>query len=109
MTVGAAPLWLVALVIARDVADRGGRVAGRSSAVCRCGSQPLLIGKATTAVQVGYVGVLAVCCWPSTWMRRDLMAAAGYTVAVFALLSRLAYAQRFPARAPVRAARREPA
>jgi cardiolipin synthase len=56
--------------------------------------EPLLIGKASTLVQVGYVGFLLLLLAFDLESPR-LVTAAGYTVAVFAVLSLAAYAQLF--------------
>ncbi len=91
--VGAAPLWLVALVIARDVIIGGGALLAKLLQL-PLRIRPLLIGKAATAIEVAYVGVrlflLAI--------ERDtpvLLRDAGYLVAAFALLSGLAYLNVF--------------
>jgi cardiolipin synthase len=91
--VGAAPFWLVALVIARDgLIAAGAMLARMSSLPMRI--EPLMIGKASTLVQVGYVGfLLLLLAFDRDWPR--LVMAAGYTVAVFAILSLAAYAQLF--------------
>lgn len=91
--IGAAPFWLVALVIARDILISGGAVLARMSSL-PMRIEPLLIGKASTLVQVGYVGILLLLL---AFDRESpkLMAAASYTVAVFAILSLAAYAQLF--------------
>ncbi len=52
---GAAPFWLVVLVLTRDIAIAlGAAIAWASSLPLHIA--PLIVGKATTAVQVGYVG-----------------------------------------------------
>ena len=93
LTVGAAPLWLVVLVIARDVAIAGG--AGLAKALSLpLRIAPLMIGKATAAAQVGYVGLLL----GLLAFDRDaprLVLAGSYTVAVFLVLSGAAYVQLF--------------
>src|ERR1700682_5598299 len=54
---GIAPVWLTLLVIARDAAIVVGIALARSLAL-PMHVAPLPIGKATTAIQVGYVGML---------------------------------------------------
>lgn len=89
--IGAAPFWLVALVIARDALIAAGAALARISGLL-LRIEPLLIGKASTLVQVGYVGFLLLLLAFDLEMPR-LVRAAGYTVAVFAILSLAAYAQ----------------
>jgi cardiolipin synthase len=91
--VGAVPFWLVALVIARDALIAAGAVLARMASL-PMRIEPLLIGKASTLVQVGYVGFLLLLLAFDLESPR-LVAAAGYTVAVFAILSLAAYAQLF--------------
>ena len=55
--VGAAPFWLMVLVIVRDILIAGGALLARMSSL-PMRIEPLLIGKASTLVQVGYVGIL---------------------------------------------------
>ncbi len=57
LKVGVAPFWLVTLVIARDVAIGAGALLARLLGL-PLRIAPLAIGKATTAVLVGYVGIL---------------------------------------------------
>ncbi len=91
--VGAAPFWLVVLVIARDILIAGGALLARMSSL-PMRIEPLLIGKASTLVQMGYVGILLLLLAFDRESPR-LVAATGYTVAVFAILSLAAYAQLF--------------
>jgi cardiolipin synthase len=87
--VGAAPLWLVALVIARDAIIAGGAVLAKALRLS-LRIRPLLVGKAATASEVAYVGVLLFL----LAIERDaplLLRGAGYLVAAFVLLSGLAY------------------
>jgi cardiolipin synthase (CMP-forming) len=90
---GAVALWLVVLVIARDaLIVTGALLAKAFSLPMRIA--PLTIGKATTAVQVAYVGIVLLLLAFDEEAPRLVMAA-GYTVAVFAVLSLAAYAQLF--------------
>jgi cardiolipin synthase len=93
LRVGAAPFWLVVLVIARDGVIATGAVLARIFNL-PMRIEPLMVGKASTAVQVGYVGILLLLL---AFDREapGLAAAAAYTVAVFACLSFAAYAQLF--------------
>ena len=87
--VGAAPLWLVAVVIARDVVIGGGALLAKSLQL-PLRIRPLMIGKAATAVEVAYVGVrlfLLAIDRQAPVLLRD----ASYLVAAFAALSGLAY------------------
>jgi cardiolipin synthase (CMP-forming) len=93
LRVGVAPFWLVVLVIARDSAIASGALLARALNL-PLRVAPLVIGKASTAVQVGYVGILLLLLAFDRESPR-LVAAAGYTVAVFAILSLAAYAQLF--------------
>lgn len=93
LRVDAAPLWLVVMVIARDgLIATGAMLARISNLPMRIES--LMIGKASTVVQVGYVGIVLLLL---AFDREapHLVAAAGYTVAVFAFLSFAAYVQLF--------------
>ena len=91
--IGAAPFWLVVLVIARDALIAAGATLGRMASL-PMRIEPLLIGKASTLVQVGYVGLLLLLLAFDLESPR-LAAAAGYTVAVFAIFSLAAYVQLF--------------
>ena len=57
LIVGAAPFWLVALVIARDVAIAGGVLLAKFLGL-KLRIAPLAAGKVTTAALAGYVGML---------------------------------------------------
>jgi cardiolipin synthase len=90
---GAAPFWLVALVLARDIAIAlGAIIAWAMSLPLKIA--PLIVGKATTAVQIGYVGVWLLLL-AFDWEAPRLMLAGAYTVAVFTLLSAFAYGHLF--------------
>lgn len=90
---GLAPLWLVVLVLARDIAIALGAIAAWAFSL-PWKVAPLMIGKATAAVLVGYVGAwLLLLAFDQDWPR--LMHAAALTVAVFMLLSSAAYARAF--------------
>jgi cardiolipin synthase (CMP-forming) len=90
---GEAPFWLVLLVLARDIAIAlGATIAWALSLPLRIA--PLIIGKATTAVQVGYVGAWLLLLAFDLEAPR-LMLAGAYTVAVFTLLSAFAYGNVF--------------
>lgn len=91
--VGASPLWLVAVVIARDLVIGGGALLAKSLKLA-LRIRPLLIGKAATAVEVTYVSVrlfLLAIDRQAPILLRD----AAYLVATFAVLSGLAYAMVF--------------
>lgn len=53
------PLWLAALVIARDVAIVGGILLARFLEL-PIRIEPLVIGKISTAIQIGYIGFVLV-------------------------------------------------
>jgi cardiolipin synthase (CMP-forming) len=91
--VGAAPLWLVALVIARDVVIGSGAVLARMLNL-PLRIEPLMIGKATTAVLVGYVGILLLLLALDQDAPR-LVKAGHYTVALFVVLSAAIYLHSF--------------
>ena len=55
LQIGAAPFWLVVLVIARDAVIAGGALLAKAPGL-PLRIAPLAIGKATTAVLVAYVG-----------------------------------------------------
>ena len=93
LRVGAVPFWLVMLVIARDLLIAAGAVLAKFFNL-PLRIEPLLIGKASTVVQVGYVGILLLLLAFDLESPR-LVAAAGYTVMVFIILSLAAYAQLF--------------
>ena len=93
LRVGAAPFWLVVLVIARDILIAAGAMLAKLFSLS-LKVDPLMIGKASTVVQVGYVGILLLLLAFDRESPR-LVAAAGYTVAVFIVLSFAAYTQLF--------------
>ncbi len=90
---GEAPFWLVLLVLARDIAIALCTGIGRALQL-HLHIAPFMLGNATTALQVGYVGawllLLAL-----DWEAPRLMQAGAYTVAVFTLLSAFAYGHLF--------------
>src|SRR6185312_2686736 len=93
LRVGAVAFWLVVLVIARDALIATG------ATLVRISSLPMRIaflinGTATTAVQVAYVGILLLLLAFDREAPR-IVTAAGYTVAVFAILSLAAYGRLF--------------
>jgi cardiolipin synthase len=79
------------LVIARDALIATGAVLAKILGL-PMRIEPLLVGKASTLVQVGYVGFLLLLLAFDLESPR-LVAASGYTVAVFAVFSLAAYAQ----------------
>ena len=90
--VGAAPLWLVALVICRDCLRSPRACCSPSLFSLPVRIEPLAIGKATTVVQVGTIGLWLLL------LALDLEApglttAAAWTAAIFTVLSALAYGQ----------------
>jgi cardiolipin synthase len=90
---GKAPWWLVLLVVAGDAAIAlGATIVWMLSLPLRIA--PLMIGKATTAVQVGYIGAWLLLLAADLETPR-LMQAGAYTVAVFTLLSAFAYGGQF--------------
>jgi cardiolipin synthase (CMP-forming) len=91
--IGAAPPWLVALVVARDGAIALGWLSARVFAL-PIRFEALMIGKATTAVQIGYIGLALLLLAFDREMPR-LMLAAAYTTAVFTVASGLVYGQMF--------------
>lgn len=93
LKVGAVPLWLVVLVITRDLVIAGGAVLAKILNL-PLRIAPLMIGKAAMAVLAGFVGIRLLLL-ALDQEAAALIAACGYTVAVFVLLSGLAYAQLF--------------
>ena len=88
---GTTPLWLTVLVIARDVAIVGGLLLALYMAL-PIQVTPLLIGKASTAVQVAYVGlILLLLAFDIPAPRLEL--AAAIAVATFTVASWLGYGQ----------------
>jgi cardiolipin synthase len=90
---GAVPLWLVLMVMARDIAIGLGAIIVWALSL-PLAIAPLIIGKATTVVQVGYVGAWLILLALDMEAPR-LMLAGAYTVAVFTLLSAFAYGSVF--------------
>ncbi|AWN42435.1 CDP-alcohol phosphatidyltransferase family protein [Methylobacterium durans] len=90
-TVGALPVWLVAVVIARDlliVAAVGlAWVSGRRFAI-----KPLLVGKLNTAAQIG-LATLVLVAHAGGWSLDGLVALVCWLVAGTSLLSLAAYAR----------------
>jgi cardiolipin synthase len=85
LRIGAVPLWLVALVLSRDLFIAGG-VAISWALSLPLRMAPLAVGKATTAVEILYIGAVLVL----LAFDRDapaLMLAAAATVSVFVSLS----------------------
>ncbi|MEP6830510.1 MAG: CDP-alcohol phosphatidyltransferase family protein [Rhizomicrobium sp.] len=93
LIVGAAPFWLVVLVIGRDAIIGGGAVLAKILGL-PLRIAPLAIGKATTAVLVGYVGILLLLLAFDQDAPR-LAKAAGYATAFFVALSAAMYIQIF--------------
>ena len=88
---GVSPLWLTVVVIARDAAIVAGIGLARSLAL-PIRVAPLPIGKASTAIQVGYVGLmLALLAFNFDWER--LRMAAVFATAILTLASAFAYGQ----------------
>lgn len=90
---GEAPLWLVVLVLARDLAIALGALLTWTLAL-PLQITPVMIGKAAAAVQVGYIGAWLLLLAFDLEAPRTMTAAA-YTVAVFTLLSAFAYGRLF--------------
>ena len=86
-----APLWLSALVIGRDAAIVAGVLLARALSL-PVKMEPLAIGKASTVVQIGYIGLLLLLLTFNIDMPQ-LAFFAAVTAAVFTLLSWLAYGQ----------------
>ena len=89
--VGAVPLWLAALVIGRDVAIVLGVGLARLLAA-PLQIEPLMIGKASTVVQVVYVALVLLRLAADLSLPR-LVFAGSVMVAIFTLLSFFAYAK----------------
>jgi cardiolipin synthase (CMP-forming) len=89
--IGQAPLWLAAIVIGRDVAIVLGVLIARALSL-PVKMEPLAVGKASTVVQVGYIGLMLLL----LTLRKDmapLAMDAAYIAAGFTALSWLAYGQ----------------
>jgi cardiolipin synthase len=93
LAVGAVPLWLVLLVIARDVAVAGGALLAKALAL-PLAVAPTVLGKATTAALIGYV-CLVLLLLAADMEAPRLAKAGGYAVAGLVILSGLAYLQVF--------------
>ena len=89
--IGQAPFWLTAIVIGRDVAIVLG-VAVAWLLALPVKVEPLAVGKASTVVQVGYVGLILLLLSSQTGMP-VLAEAAGIIAAGFTLMSWFAYGQ----------------
>ena len=88
---GVTPLWLTVIVIARDAAIVAGIALARSLAL-PVRVAPLPIGKANTAIQVGYVGLMLFLLAFNLEAERLQMTAVLAT-AILTLASSFAYAQ----------------
>lgn len=86
-----APLWLSAIVIGRDAAIVLGVLVARALSL-PVKMEPLAIGKASTVVQVGYIGLLLLLLTFNLVMPQLTMVAAAIA-GVFTVLSWLAYGQ----------------
>lgn len=91
--VGASPLWLVVLVIARDAAIIAGWLVARLLGL-PLATAPLFIGKVSTAVQALYVLVALLLLAFDLDVPR-LAQAAAWTCGLFAVLSAVTYAGLF--------------
>lgn len=88
--VGATPLWLAAAVIGRDVCIVAGVLAAKlANAPLKL--EPLIVGKVSTVVQVGYVVLLLVSRAAAWQIPPPLVVAAELSVAVLAAWSLVAY------------------
>lgn len=87
--IGITPLWLTILVIARDVAIVLGLLLALAMAL-PVQIAPLLIGKASTAVQVAYVALALVMLAFGIHIPR-ILAVTGFAVAIFTVASWLGY------------------
>jgi cardiolipin synthase len=91
--VGAAPLWLTALVVGRDLSLGAGAVLAKGLSL-PLHIAPIRLGKASTLMQIVYVGLLLLL----LAVERDapgLMMAAAIVTAGVTILSWLAYVQIF--------------
>ena len=89
--IGVAPLWLMALVLLRDIAIVLGVGVTRLFAL-PIKMEPLAVGKACTVVQVGYIGLVLLLRTFDTGMP-VLAEAAGIIAAAFTLMSWFSYGQ----------------
>jgi cardiolipin synthase len=85
------PLWLTAIVIGRDIAIILGIALAKLLSL-PLKVEALVVGKASTVVQVGYVGLVLLLLTFNVVMPQ-LATAAAVITAGFAVLSGLAYAQ----------------
>jgi cardiolipin synthase (CMP-forming) len=89
LRVGAVPLWLVVLVLGRDLLVAVGvALAWALSLPLRMA--PLGVGKAATAIELIYIGA-ALLLLALDWEAPHLMLAAAATMSLFVVLSGLAY------------------
>ncbi len=89
----AAPLWLTAIVIGRDVAIVLGVILARALSL-PVKMQPLAVGKASTVVQIGYIGLLLLSLSLGLSVNMTpLLGVAALLAAGFTILSWLAYGQ----------------
>jgi cardiolipin synthase len=86
-----APLWLSAIIVGRDAAIVAGVLAARALSL-PVKMEPLAIGKASTVVQIGYIGLLLLLLAFNLDMPQLTLFAAA-TTAVFTLMSWFAYGQ----------------
>lgn len=93
LAVGAVPLWLVSLVILRDLAVAGGAMLARFLALPLTVA-PTALGKAATAMLIGYV-TLVLLLLAADLQAPRLVKAGGYAAAGLVALSGLAYLQIF--------------
>ncbi|HEX3754359.1 MAG TPA: CDP-alcohol phosphatidyltransferase family protein [Rhizomicrobium sp.] len=88
--VDATPLWLVLLVIGRDLAIAAGWLFVKAVAL-PVRTEPMRIGKLTTAIQIGYIGaMLVLLAFDLKWPRG--ITAAAYVTGFVTFLSAIAYA-----------------
>jgi cardiolipin synthase len=90
---GATPIWLLALVVARDSAIAGGWMVIKAASL-PIPAAPLRIGKASTLVQILYIGLMLVLLAFDLVLPELSLAAAAFTGFV-TLVSGVAYAQVF--------------
>jgi len=89
LAIGVAPLWLVALVVARDLAIAGGWLLIKLFGLA-VATAPLLLGKASTMVQVLYI-FTALLLLAFDLDAPRLALAASWACGLFTILSALAY------------------
>jgi cardiolipin synthase len=90
---GATPVWLLALVVARDAAIAGGWLMIKAAAL-PIPAAPLRIGKASTLVQILYIGLMLLLLAFDLVLPGVSLAAAVFTGFV-TVVSGVAYAQVF--------------